>query len=109
MIIDILTLFPQMFDNFLNESIIKRAQDKNLVKINIHNIRDYSIYNNKQVDDTPYGGGGGMVLMCDPIFKAIDDLKTDDTIVIMMSPQGKKYNQKIAYDLSAYNYNMWTL
>ena len=100
MIIDILTLFPQMFDNFLNESIIKRAQDKNLVKINIHNIRDYSIYNNKQVDDTPYGGGGGMVLMCDPIFKAIDDLKTDDTIVIMMSPQGKKYNQKIAYDLS---------
>ncbi len=100
MIIDILTLFPQMFDNFLNESIVKRAQDKNLVKINIHNIRDYSIYNNKQVDDTPYGGGGGMVLMCDPIFKAIDDLKTDDTIVIMMSPQGKKYNQKIAYDLS---------
>lgn len=104
MIIDILTILPNMFDNFLNESIIKRALDKKLVTINIHNIRDYSTYNHKQVDDTPYGGGGGMVLMCDPIFRAIDDLKKDDTIVIMMSPQGKKYSQKKAYELSKYKH-----
>lgn len=100
MIIDILTIFPNMFDGFLNESIIKRAIDKKLVEINIHNIRDYSSYNHKQVDDTPYGGGGGMVLMCDPIFKAVEDLKKDNTLVIMMSPQGEKYTQKKAYELS---------
>lgn len=104
MIIDILTIFPHMFDNFINESIIKRAQEKQLVKINIHNIRDYSIYNNKQVDDTPYGGGGGMVLMCDPIFKAVEHLRRDDTLVIMMTPQGKKYNQEKAYKLSKYKH-----
>ncbi len=100
MIIDILTLFPNMFDNFLNESIIKRAISNNFVKINIHNIRDYSEYNNKQVDDTPYGGGSGMVLMCDPIFKAVEALKRENTKVIMMTPQGEKYNQKKAYELS---------
>ena len=100
MIIDILTLFPNMFENFLNESIIKRAITNDLVKINIHNIRDYSEYNNKQVDDTPYGGGSGMVLMCDPIFKAVEALKKDDTKVIMMTPQGYKYNQTKAYELS---------
>ena len=100
MVIDILTLFPSMFDNFLNESIIKRALNNGLVKINIHNIRDYSEYKNKQVDDTPYGGGSGMVLMCDPIFKAVEALKCDNTKVIMMSPQGIKYTQDKAYDLS---------
>ena len=100
MIIDILTLFPNMFDNFLNESIIKRAISNNFVKINIHNIRDYSEYNNKQVDDTPYGGGSGMVLMCDPIFKAVEALKRENTKVIMMTPQGEKYSQKKAYELS---------
>ncbi len=98
--IDILTLFPNMFNGFLTESIIKRAIENNKVTINIHNIRDYSVYNNKQVDDTPYGGGAGMVLMCDPIFKAVDDLKTDDSLVIMMSPQGSVFKQNIAYDLS---------
>lgn len=98
--IDILTLFTEMFDCFLNNSIIKRALDKNLVEINVHNIRDYSVYNNKQVDDTPYGGGAGMVLMCDPIFRALDVLKTDDSFVILLTPQGKTYNQSMANDLS---------
>ena len=98
--IDILTLFPDMFDGFLNTSIIKRAIDDKKVKVNIHNIRDYTVYNNKQVDDYPFGGGGGMILMCDPIFRAIDDLKKEDSIVIMMTPSGKVFKQSIAYDLS---------
>lgn len=100
MVIDILTLFPNMYDNFLTESIIKRAIDNGKVKVNIHNIRDYTVYKNKQVDDYPFGGGGGMVLMCDPIFRAIDALKDDDAFVIMMTPTGVVYKEKIAYDLS---------
>jgi len=98
--IDILTLFPNMFNGFLTESIIKRALEQEKVEINIHNIRDYSVLNHNQVDDTPYGGGAGMVLMCDPIFRAIDDLKTDDSLVIMMTPQGKVFRQEMAYDLA---------
>ena len=100
MVIDVLTLFPNMYDNFLTESIIKRAIDNGKVKVNIHNIRDYTVYNNNQVDDYPFGGGGGMVLMCDPIFRAIDALKDDDAFVIMMTPTGVVYKEKIAYDLS---------
>jgi tRNA (Guanine37-N(1)-) methyltransferase (EC 2.1.1.31) len=73
--INILTLFPEMFNGFLTESIIKRAIDSKKVKINVINLRDYSDKKHNQVDDTPYGGGSGMVLMCDPVFKAIDDLK----------------------------------
>ena len=100
MVIDILTLFPSMFDGLIQNSIVKRAIDKNKVSINIHNIRDYSVYNNNQVDDTPYGGGAGMVLMCDPIFRAIDTLKKDNSYVIMLTPQGETYTQKKAYVLS---------
>ena len=104
MLIDVLTLFPNMYDNFLTESIIKRALDSGKVWINIHNIRDYTVYSNNQVDDYPYGGGGGMVLMCDPIFRAIDALKKEDTLVIMMTPSGKIFKEKIAYDLSKHHH-----
>lgn len=100
MVIDVLTLFPNMYDNFLTESIINRAIDNGKVKVNIHNIRDYTVYNNNQVDDYPFGGGGGMVLMCDPIFRAIDALKDDDAFIIMMTPGGIVYKEKVAYDLS---------
>ena len=100
MLIDVLTLFPNMYTNFLTESIIKRAIESKKIDVRIHNIRDYTVYNNNQVDDYPYGGGGGMVLMCDPIFRAIDALKKDDTLVIMMTPSGKIFKEKIAYDLS---------
>lgn len=100
MVIDVLTLFPNMYDNFLTESIIKRAIDSGKVSVNIHNIRDYTVYNNNQVDDYPFGGGGGMVLMCDPIFRAIDALKDDDAFIIMMTPGGIVYKEKVAYDLS---------
>jgi len=98
--IDVLTLFPSMYDNFLSESIIKRAIDNKKVIVNIHNIRDYTVYKNNQVDDYPFGGGSGMVLMCDPIFRAIDALKEEDTIVIMMTPSGKLYKETTAVDLS---------
>ena len=97
---NVLTLFPEMFNGFLDESIIKRAIENKKVKINITNLRDYSSLKHNQVDDTPYGGGAGMVLMCDPVFKAIDDLKKKNTKVIMMTPQGKTYNQKEAERLS---------
>ncbi len=100
MIIDIITLFPNMFYEFLNTSIIKRAIDKNLVTINIHNLRDYSNYKNNQVDEYPYGGGSGMVLMCEPVFNAIDALKKEDTKVIMMTPSGVTYKQSLAKELS---------
>lgn len=98
--IDILTLFPDMFDGFLNDSIIKRAREKKLVEINVHNFRDYSPFKNKQVDDYSYGGGAGMVLMCEPIFLAIEALKQKDTEIIMLTPSGKTFNQQKAKELS---------
>ena len=97
--IDVLTLFPNMFTGFLNESIIKRAINDKNVEINIHNIRDYSKDKHKKVDDYGFGGGVGMVLMPQPIFDAVDDLKTKDSCVIILTPQGKTYNQKQAYEL----------
>jgi tRNA (guanine37-N1)-methyltransferase len=102
--IDILTLFPSMFEGFLHESIIKRAIENKLVEINIINFRDFSLDPHKKVDDTPYGGGAGMVLMCDPIVRAIESVKTEDSLVILTTPQGKKYTEKIAYDLKKYKH-----
>ena len=102
--IDILTLFPSMFDGFLNNSIIKRAIEKKLVEINIINFRDYSLDPHKKVDDTPFGGGAGMVLMVQPIYDAVMDLKNDDTKVILLTPDGKKYDQKIAYELKTFKH-----
>lgn len=98
--IDILTLFPEMFDGFLNTSIIKRAREDGYVSINVHNFRDYSNDKHNRVDDYPYGGGAGMVLMCEPIFRAIESIKTDDSLVIMLSPTGKVFKQSVAIDLS---------
>lgn len=96
--IDILTLFPDMFDGFKKESIIKRAIDNDKVTINTCNFRDFAKNKHKKVDDTPYGGGNGMVLMCQPIFDAVESIKTNKSKVILLSPQGKQYNQKMAYD-----------
>ena len=102
--IDIMTLFPNIVDGFLSESIIKRAIDKGLVKINIINFRDYSPLNNKQVDDTPYGGGAGMLLRCEPIFECLDAIANDDSHIILLSPEGKTYNQSKARDLTKYKH-----
>ena len=98
--IDILTLFPDMFQGVLNDSIIKRARVKDLIEIEVHNFRDYSPFKNKQVDDYSYGGGAGMVLMCEPIFLAIEALRKEDTEVIMLTPSGSTFNQGMAYEFS---------
>ena len=97
--IDILTLFPNMFNGFLEESIIKRAININAVKINLINFRDFSKLSNHQVDDTPYGGGRGMVLRCEPIIDALDSVKTNDSKVILLSPQGQTFNEQKALEL----------
>ena len=98
--IDILTLFPNMFDGFKTESIIKRAIEKEKVEINIIDIRDYTPYKNKQVDDYQFGGGGGMVMMCEPVFNAVEAIRTEDSHVIILTPRGKTYNQQKAYELT---------
>jgi len=99
--IDYLTLFPEMFDGVLNHSILKRAQDKNIIEVNTVNFRDYAENKHNQVDDYPYGGGQGMVLKPEPVFNAMKDLKhTDKTRVILMCPQGRPFSQAIAEELS---------
>lgn len=98
--IDILTLFPNMFDGVFTESIIKRAREEGKVEINLVNFRDYTNDSHNKVDDTPYGGGAGMVLMAQPIFDAVKGLKTNDSKVILLTPSGKVYKQSMAYDLA---------
>ena len=98
--IDILTLFPSMFDGVFEESIIKRAINDKKVDINIINFRDYTKDPHNNVDDYPYGGGVGMVLMCQPIFDCINSIKIPESKVIMLTPSGTPYKQKMAYDLS---------
>ncbi len=98
--IDILTLFPDMFEGVLNESILARAQATSKVTITTHNIRDYSKDPHKKVDDYGFGGGAGMVLMPEPIYDAIQDVKTPDSKVILLTPQGVPYKQEHAYRLA---------
>lgn len=102
--IDILTLFPEMFTGFLNTSIIKRTIDKELVQVNLHDFREFSNDKHKHVDDYPYGGGQGMVLRCEPIIECLKTLKTAESLVILMSPQGKTFNHSLASDLSKKNH-----
>jgi len=104
---DIITIFPNIFDSYFNESIIKRAQQKKLVKINIYNLRDYTFDKHKTVDDRPYGGGSGMVLMVDPIEKAIKNIKKVYPVqqgkkskIILLSAKGKKLDQKMVCQFS---------
>lgn len=98
--IDILTLFPGMFEGFLNESIIKRAIEQKKVEIHLLNFREFSHLSNHQVDDTPYGGGGGMVLRCEPLVEAIESVKTPESKVILLCPQGNKFHSEKAYEFS---------
>ncbi|MFH2013642.1 MAG: tRNA (guanosine(37)-N1)-methyltransferase TrmD [Patescibacteria group bacterium] len=93
---NIITIFPEIFDSYFNESIIKRAQDKKKIKINIHNLRDYTKDKHKSIDDKPYGGGPGMVMMVEPIYKAIKKIKKGKAKVILFSPKGKTFDQKMA-------------
>lgn len=104
MIFDVITIFPHIFDSFLKESFIKKAREKCLIKIKIHNLRDFTADKHKTVDDRPYGGGLGMVLKVEPIYKAVKKIKSkaksQKSKVILFTPRGKKFNQKIAYQLS---------
>ena len=99
--IDILSLFPDMFNGAFTESIIKRAVSLNKVEINVHNFRDYTVDLHNKVDDTPYGGGCGMVLSCQPIFDCVESLRDNDCKVILLTPDGVSYKQKMAYELSS--------
>lgn len=98
--IDIITLFPEMLKGPFEESIIKRAQEKDLVEIKIHNLRDWTTDKHKTVDDRSYGGGVGMVLMVEPIYKALEELKTKSSKVILLTPRGKVFNQEKVKELS---------
>ena len=104
--IDIITIFPDIFKAIFGESIIKRAQEKRLAKINIHNLRDFSSDKHKKIDDRPFGGGPGMVFKPEPIFDAVKYIKTKSkskkTKVILFSPQGKTLGHKLAKQLSNY-------
>ena len=96
---DVLTLFPEMFEP-LNMSIIGRAKERNLIDINLINIRDFSKDKHKKVDDTPYGGGAGMVMKPDCVYDAYKSIENKNAKVIYMSPQGKKLNQKKVEELA---------
>ncbi len=96
---DVLTLFPEMFQS-LDQSIIGRAKEKNLIEINLINIRDFSKDKHKKVDDTPYGGGAGMVMKADVVYDAFKSLDSKNATVIYMSPQGKKLDQSKVVELS---------
>lgn len=98
--IDVLTIFPKMFESPLAESIVKRAKDNGLVKINFHDIRKWTKDKHKTVDNKQFGGGAGMVMMVEPIYKAIKELKRKSTHVILLSAKGKLYKQKNAIELS---------
>ena len=106
--IDIITIFPRMFEPVLNESIVKRAQNKRKVEIYIHNLRDYSQDKHKKVDDRPFGGGSGMVMRPEPIFNAVEDIKSKAKVqkskVILLCPQGERLSQKVLTRLVKYKH-----
>jgi tRNA (guanine37-N1)-methyltransferase len=98
--IDVLTLFPAMFAGPLDESIIMRARRAGLLDLTFHNLRDYAHDRHKTVDDRPFGGGPGMLLKPEPIFEAVESLKTNNTRVLLLSPTGRVFNQAIARELA---------
>src|SRR3989344_3914716 len=105
---DVITIFPEMLGSYLKESLISRAQEKKLIKINLHNLRDFTNDNHQTVDDRPFGGGLGMVLKIEPIYKAVQSLNLKfkiknsklKTKVILFTPRGQKFTQTMAHKLS---------
>lgn len=98
--IDIITLFPKIFFGPFDESIVARARKQGLVEINTVNLRDFANDKRGTVDDKPYGGGPGMLMKPEPVFDAVESIKTDESLVILTSPQGEVFNQKLARELS---------
>ncbi len=101
---DLLTLFPRILEGPLDESILKRAREKDLVKIRIHNVRDFTHDKHRVVDDKPYGGGPGMLMKPEPIFEAVESVRREDSRVILMTPQGRRLDQDAAQRLTAYSH-----
>lgn len=108
---DIITIFPDIFDSYFSESLLARAQEKKLIKIKTHNLRKWAADKHKTVDDKPFGGGLGMVLKIEPIYRAVKDLKEPSSFkkrnsvplkskIVLFTPRGKKFNQKTAYQFS---------
>jgi tRNA (guanine37-N1)-methyltransferase len=98
---DIITIFPQIFNSYLSESILARAQKDSLIEVNAHDLRNYASDKHNTVDDTPYGGGAGMVLMAEPILKAVESIKPKKkSKIIVFSAKGRQFNQKMAYEWS---------
>lgn len=98
---DIITIFPEIFESYFKESFIKKAQEKSKILIKVHNLRDYAFDRHQTVDDRPFGGGLGMVLKVEPIYKAVKKIKrSKKSKVILFTPRGKKFNQQMAYQLS---------
>ena len=102
--VDVLTLFPAMFAGPLDESILRRARESGRLELIIHDLRDWTHDRHRTMDGTPYGGGPGMVLKPEPIFEAIDELATDTTQVVMLTPQGEPFRQATARRLSAHEH-----
>ena len=98
--IDVLTLFPGMFTGYFDESIMKRAREKGALDLSIHNLRDWAVDRHKTVDDTPYGGGAGMVMMVSVIDAAMERLRRKESHVVLLSPQGRVVDQELAKRLS---------
>ncbi len=103
---DIFSLFPEVFDPYLNTSILKRAQEAGALEVEIHNIRSWATDKHHTTDDTPYGGGGGMVMKPEPVFSAVEDIlgAPPECPVILMSPQGRRFTQKIAFELATHDH-----
>ena len=101
---DVFSLFPSIFQSYFEISILQKAIEKNLLNISIHNIRDWTFDKHHVTDDTPYGGGGGMVMKAEPIFSAVEDVfgKSSKAPIILMSPQGRPFTTQIAIELSKY-------
>ena len=97
---DILTLFPEMFEGIMSESIIGRAIERGFFSVCVHNIRDYAMDKHRMTDDTPYGGGGGMVMKAEPIFAAVEAVCDADARVILMTPQGRLFSHALARELA---------
>ena len=102
---DIISVVPELLESFFNHSILKRAREKNLLEVNLYNLRDYTNYKHGQVDDYQFGGGAGLVIMCEPLVNAIENLqqKTSYDEVIFLTPDGESFNQKVANQLSLKN------
>lgn len=102
---DVLSIFPEMFASPFNVSIIKKAREKGLVEIHLHNIRDYALDKHRMTDDAPYGGGGGMVMKVEPVDRALAALKIagEEALVVLFTPQGERFTQRLAEELSSYS------